>query len=185
MNISPEEARESMAAVQQTGTKLRKAYGYNGYYLILWGLIWFFGFLASQYLPFGPRSWIWGVLVTIGWVSSALLGIYQSKQIRSIIGARIGMFYGALIGFSVLWFIILRPSSIQQGVLFLVTLILFGGVVAGIFARSLSSVIGCVAITVLSVIGYYLLPSYFYLWEAIFGGLSMFGIGLILRLGWR
>ncbi|HLJ36603.1 MAG TPA: hypothetical protein VKU38_23300 [Ktedonobacteraceae bacterium] len=50
MNITPEEAQASLATLAQTTNKARKAYGYNGYFLILWGLIWFFGFLANQYL---------------------------------------------------------------------------------------------------------------------------------------
>jgi hypothetical protein len=185
MNISPEEAQESLAVVQQTGAKLRKAYGYNGYYVILWGLIWLFGFLASQYLPPVPGYWIWGILIIVGWVASAFLGIYQGVHIRSKAGPRVGMFWGILIVFSTLWFIILHPSSAQQGVLFLVTLILFGGIVSGVISRDFSSVIGCIAIAILSVVGYYLVPAYFYLWEAIFGGLSMLIIGLVLRLGWR
>ncbi|HLX56882.1 MAG TPA: hypothetical protein VKR83_07645 [Ktedonobacteraceae bacterium] len=185
MNISPEEAQEALAAIKQTNTQMHKAYGYNGYYLMLWGLIWFVGFLASQYIQSSLINWIWGGLITIGWVVSTFLGVNQSKQVRSIVGPRIGFFYLALIGFTIFWFIILQPLEVKQGILFLISIIMFGGVVVGVFARSTSTITGSVSITVLAVVGYYLVPVYFDLWVAVFCGLAMFGIGLTLRLKWR
>jgi len=185
MNISPEEAQEALAVIKQTNAQTRKEYGYNGYYLMLWGLIWFVGFLSSQYVRSGQLDWIWGGLGTVGWVASAFLGINQSKHVRATAGQRIGFFYIALIGFAVLWLIILQPLDLKQGVLFFITLIMFGGVVAGVFTRSLSTIIGCVSLTILAVTGYYLIPAYFFLWVALFCGLAMFGIGLTLRLKWR
>lgn len=185
MNVSPEEAQEALSTIQLTLVKTRKSYGYNGYYLITWGLIWFVGFLANQYLPNGPLGWIWGGLSTIGWVLSAALGIYQSRHVRSTMNSRVGFFYLALFVFAVLWFVILEPLTVKQGVLFFITLILFGGIVAGVFVRSISTIIGCGGITILALIGYYLLPAYFYVWMAIFGGLTMVGIGAVIRLRWR
>ncbi|HEX6477449.1 MAG TPA: hypothetical protein VF043_01295 [Ktedonobacteraceae bacterium] len=185
MNISPEEAQEALAAIQQTNVRTRKAYGYNGYYSIVWGLVWFFGFLASQYLQANVAGWIWGGLVLVGWVMSAALGINQGKYLRSVLGPRIAFFYLALFVFGAVWFVISRPQSIMQIILLLVTLIMFGGVAVGVFARTIPIIIGCVAITVLVLIGYYLLPAYFYLWVAISCGLSMFGTGLYVRLRWR
>ena len=35
-----------------------------------------------------------------------------------------------------------------------------------------------VGITVVSVLGYYLLPSYFYLWEAVFAGLPLVAVSV-------
>ncbi len=185
MNISPEEAQEALAAIQQTNVKTRKAYGYNGYYSMVWGLVWFFGFLANQYLQPGLVGWVWGGLGTVGWVTSAVLGIYQARDVLSVLGPRIGFFYLALVAFSVLWFVIIQPQGLMRNVLLLITIITFRGVVAGVFTRTIPIIIGCVAITVLALIGYYLLPTYFYLWVAIFCGLSMFGIGLFMRLRWR
>ncbi|GAC1568874.1 MAG: hypothetical protein NVS3B14_20330 [Ktedonobacteraceae bacterium] len=185
MNVSPEEAQEALAAIRQTTNKTRKTYGYNGHYLMLWGMIWFVGFIASQYIQSSFIDWIWGVLSTIGWIVSAFLGVNQSKQVRSIVGPRIGFFYFALIGFVVLWFVILQPLSVKQDVLFFISIVMFGGVVAGVFARSVSTIIGCVSITALAVMGYYLIPAYFDLWVAVFCGLTMVGIGLTLRLRGR
>ncbi len=185
MNITPEEAQASLATIAQTTNKTRKAYGYNGYFLILWGLIWFFGFLANQYLSGTAIGWTWAVLSTVGWVASTILGIKQDRQIRSSVGPRIGFFYMALIVFTLLSLFILQPLSERQIVMFVIIVIMFGGVVAGILTRSVSTIIGCVSVTALALFGYYVLPSYFYLWVAIFCGLTMAAIGLTIRLHWR
>ena len=187
MNVSPEEAQEALDVIQQTTIKTRKGYGYNGYYLMIWGGVWFIGFLVSQFLQSKPAvvGWTWGGLVLVAWVSCAVLGINQSKEVRSQSGQKIGFFFLALFAFAVLWFIILTPQNTKQGVMFDVTIIMFGGVVVGILSRNLLTVIGSVFATALAIAGYYLLPGYFYLWEAIFGGLAMFAIGLTLRLRWR
>jgi hypothetical protein len=187
MNISPEEAQQALASIQQTKERLRKGYGYYGYYGIIWGFVWLVGFLASQFLTSRPAviGWTWGILVLAGWISSAWLGMHQATYVRSVIGARLGLFFLALFAFAILWFIILPPLSGKLYILLFVTLIFFGGVVSGVFSRSVLAVISCVSLTVISLIGYYLVPGYFYLWMAIFGGLSMFCFGLYVRLRWR
>jgi hypothetical protein len=185
VNISREEAQASLTAIQQTRTQTLKAQGFSGYYLILWGLILFAGFLANQFLNSSMLPWIWGGLITVVWVISTFLGIHQGKQARSLIGGRIALFYGVLLGFTLLWLIILQPLNLKQSYLFVVTIYMFGGNVAGVFARSVSTIVGCMSLTVLAVAGYYLLPAYFFLWVAITCGLAMVGIGLFLRLRWR
>ena len=185
MNISPHEAEEALAAIQQARDKTRNAYGYNGYYLIVWGLVLFFGFLANQYIHTALLAWIWVGLSLLGCIVSAVLGITQSNQVRSNIGARIAFFYLALVVFAALWLFVAQPLSLKQGILLGVTIYMFGGATIGIFTRTISTIVGCAAITALSVAGYYLLPAYFFLWLAICCGLAMVGIGLTLRIGWR
>lgn len=185
MNISPEEAQASLEAIQQARAKMHKLAGMSGYYLIIWGAVWFFGCLANQFLPLAYVGWVWGPLSAVAWILSAILGIYQGRQVRTSVDARIGLFFLALFGFTVLWFLIMQPISVKQGVLFLLTIIMFGGVVAGIMSRYVSSIIGSLAITVLVLIGYYVLPAYFFLWTAITCGLAMIAAGLVMRLRWR
>jgi len=187
MNVSPEEAQEALDVIEQTKVKTRKGHGYNGYYLMIWGGVWFIGFLVSQFLQSNPAvvGWTWGGLVLVAWVGSAVLGINQGRYVRSQIGPQIGFFFLALFVFAVLWFILLAPQNTKQGVMFFISVVMFGGVVAGILNRNLATVIGSLFATALAIAGYYLLPAYFYLWEAIFGGLAIFAIGLTLRLRWR
>jgi hypothetical protein len=121
----------------------------------------------------------------LGWILSTVLGIYQGRQMRGAMNARIGFFYLALFGFAALWFIMMQPASAQQNALFILTLYLFGGVVIGIMTHVISAIIGCLSIAVLAVAGYYLVPAYFFLWTAIFCGLTMVGIGLVMLWRWR
>ncbi len=67
MNISPEEAQEALAAIELTKAKTRKGYGYAGYYLMIWGTVWFIGFLVSQYQQSAPAvvGWTWGGLILV------------------------------------------------------------------------------------------------------------------------
>lgn len=187
MNISPEEAQEALSTIEQMRLKAQKGTGYNGYYLMIWGTVWFTGFLVSQVLQSNAAvvGWTWGGLVLVAWVSSAVLGIKQGRYVRSQIAQQIGFFYLALFAFAVLWFFLLAPYNTEQGVMFFVSLVMFGGVIAGIFYRNLAIVVGSLFATALALVGYYLLPGYFYLWEAVFGGLAMLVPGMALRLRWR
>lgn len=185
MNISPEEAQASLAAIQQTREKMHKSTSVTGYFLIIWGLIWFFGCLSNQYLSVDDASWVWGIGTTVGWILSAILGIYLGKQTHSAVGARIGLFFLALFGFAILWFFVMQPASFKQDILFVMTIFLFGGVVSGIMTRAPLACINCLSMAVLIVLGYYLVPAYFFLWTAIFSGLVMVITGLVLRFRWR
>ena len=185
MNISPEEAQASLAAIQQTRAKTRALSGVGGYFSIIWGLVWFFGCLGNQYLP-PDRAWlVWAPTSTVGWILSAIIGIYLGKQTRSKIGPRVAFFFLALFGFAVLWFFIMQPISFKQGALFLLTLFMFGGTASGIILRVFPLIICNLIMLLLVVGGYYLVPAYFFLWTAIFSGLFMVGIGLVMRLRWR
>ena len=185
MNISPEEAQASLAAIHQTRAKMNKLVGANGYFLIIWGLVWFFGCLSNQYLPQDQVGWVWGIGCTVGWILSAFLGISLGKQTRSQVGARLAFFFLALFVFGAFWILLMQPVSFKQDALFILTIFLFGGVVSGIMTRILASTLCSLGIAVLVVIGYYLVPAYFFLWAALFSGLVMVVIGLVMRLRWR
>ncbi len=187
MNISPEEAQEALAAIELTKARMQKGKGYAGYYLMIWGVVWFIGFLVSQYLQATPAvvGWTWGGLILAAMISCTVMGVQQGKYVRSRMGPRVGYFYFTLFAFTALWYIVMTPQSTKQGAMFFITIIMFAGTVIGIFSRAVSTIIGCVSLTILAIVGYYLLPGYFFLWEAIFGGLAMVVIGLSLRLRWR
>lgn len=185
MNVSPEEAQASLAAIQQTQIQMRKLAGLSGYFGIIWGLVWFFGCLANQFLPLRYVWLVWLPLLLVGSSLSGFLGYYLGTRARSKTSARHGLFYLALFIFTLLWLLILQPLSIKQDILFFITIISFGGVVSGILERVRSSAISSVAFAALALLGYYLVPAYFYLWVAVFCGLSLAGVSLFLRLRWR
>jgi hypothetical protein len=185
MNISREEALASLAAIQQTRAKMKNLAGMSGYFLIIWGAVWFAGCLGNQYLPVDQTWIIWAPGCTAGWILSAVLGIYLGKHTRSKTGGRQGFFFLALFGFAAFWFFLMQPASLKQDALFIMTIFMFGGVIAGIMERQPASIISSLALAVLMVTGYYLVPAYFFLWAAIFCGLGMIGIGIAVRVHWR
>lgn len=185
MNISPEEAQASLAVIQQTQAKMKKLIGQSGYFPIIWGFIWFLGLVGNQYLSVDKAWLVWVPACTVGWILSMILGIRMGRQTRSQSGSRFAFFFLALGVFAVLWFFVMQPASWKQDVLFIMTLFLFGGTVTGIWARIYQIILSNLLMTVLLVIGYYLVPSYFFLWSAIFCGLGMVVYGLVVRLYWR
>lgn len=185
MNVSPEEARESLGVIQQTRAKTKKLVGIGGYFSIIWGLVWFFGLLGNQFLPSEHAWWVWAPTVTVGWILSALLGMYLGEQTRSVIGPRFAFFFLALFVFATLWVFMMQPASFKQDALFVMTVFMFGGVAVGIIMRVFPIIICYLSMAALLVLGYYLVPAYFFLWAAIFSGLAMVGIGLVMCLRWR
>ena len=188
MNITPQEAQAALDNIRQTTTKAQGMAHFWAYYMLLWGVAWTAGFLASQWLP-QFIGWIWGIVIVIGMVGSAILGMTQGERMRStpgsrmeLIGTQLGIFNGVLYGFAILWLIIF-PLTLHQIALLWVTVVMFSAIISGAWLRvSLSIVLG-MGVTALSVLGYYLLPTYFYLWEAVFAGLSLVAFSIYyLRL---
>jgi hypothetical protein len=188
MNVSPEEAQTALVTVQQTATKTRQALGFIGYYLIVWGLVWCFGFLASYLaLPIWPDG-VWAALFALGGVASLLLGFYQKRRgtmLRTSLSPRNRWFIGALVGYGYLWWVILAPHNATQGSLFVITFVMFAYVVGGIWLRKSLLVGTGLLVTGLAVLGYYLLPTFFLLWAALLCGGALVGSGVYAVLRWR
>ncbi|MEO6890412.1 MAG: hypothetical protein ABI324_15625, partial [Ktedonobacteraceae bacterium] len=168
---------------QQASTKARSFLNISAYYALLWGAVWTIGFLATQLRP-QLINWIWIVMIIIGIAGSAIFGSTQGTRMRAapgsheaFIGSRLAMFYGVLYGFAILWLILFPLSYLQIG-MFWITVTMFGYIISGIwFQQSLFIAFG-IGITLMSVLGYYLLPHYFWLWAAVFAGLPLIGMGL-------
>ncbi|HLI05126.1 MAG TPA: hypothetical protein VKV40_00990 [Ktedonobacteraceae bacterium] len=183
MNISPEEAQATLDNFRQTTTKAHGISHFWAYYTLLWGIIWCAGFLASQWQP-QFTGWIWGTMVVIGMIGSAILGATQGGRMRPAPGSRTamintqpGIFNGVLYGFAILWLIIFTLTPHQIAMLW-VTVVMFSTIIAGAWMRIPLSIGLGAGVTVMSVLGYYLLPSYFYLWEAVFAGLPLVAISV-------
>ena len=68
MNISPNEAEEALAAIQTMTQKTRHSIASSGAYifLIITGIVWLVGFLATQFLT--------GEIVAYIWIGMSILG---------------------------------------------------------------------------------------------------------------
>ncbi|HEX4207316.1 MAG TPA: hypothetical protein VHZ51_24575 [Ktedonobacteraceae bacterium] len=183
MNINPEEAQAALYDIQHVTTKTQGMLNIWSYYMLLWGLVWAFGFLATQLQP-QLVIWILVAMLLVGMLGSMILGIIQGARLRptpgsqaAFLGSRLGIFHGVLYCFAVLWLIVFHLSALQVGVLW-ITVTMFGSITAGIWYRNLLSIGSGVGVTIISLLGYYLLPHYFWLWAAVFAGLPLIGISI-------
>jgi hypothetical protein len=183
MHITPEEAQAALNDIQDASTKARSVVNMWAYYMLLWGVVWTIGFLATQFKP-QLVTWIWIVMIAIGMVGSAIIGIIQGGRTRPVpgshaafIGSRLGIFFGVLYGFAILWLIIFPLTPMQIGMLW-ITVVMFGSIIAGSWIHEPLSIVVGVGITFMSIVGYYLLPQYFWIWVAVFAGLPLVGISI-------
>jgi hypothetical protein len=183
MNITPEEAQTALNDIQHATRTAQNVFNIWAYHMLIWGIAWTAGFLISQF-QFQWINWIWIVLVVAASASSGILGAIQGRRMRIVpgsqaafISSRLGMFYGVLYGFIILWLILFSLTAVQVLMLW-ITATMFGYISAGLWFRQMSYVVLGVGITFMSVIGYYLLPHYFWLWSAVFAGLPLVCTGI-------
>ena len=184
--MEPKQALEDLQAIRQVMERTRWAIATSGagYIMIVWGAIWFIGFLGSQFLEKDLQGKIWAVLVPLGIVASIVLGRLLGKQVKGRPEWKIWAFWLALFSYAGLWGQIFpKPADEMVGFLFIVTVVMFGYVIMGLWIATAFAWIG-IAITALALAGYYLLPGYFPLWMALCGGGTLIGSGLYIQR-WR
>jgi hypothetical protein len=206
MQLSPEEARSALVAVQQVQERTHRTITWGAIYEVLWGTLWVIGFLISQCVPTNGSVlwWTWGGLGLLGGVISLSLGFYSSRRqpVRRTAGnwfdapqSRFGLFLWAFLLYSGILFALFLPllaharqSAFQFGLqlsLWCTVTAMFVYTASGLWFR-LPQLIGVgVAVTVIALLGYYLLPDYYYLLMAVFGGGTLIGHGLSWLHPWR
>ena len=205
MEISQQEARESLGQVEQAVQRTRKMLAYGGAdtLFIVWGVIWVLGFLGNHFSPIvklgnyvGPvfAQWLWIILIAAGIVISVVVE-KRRMPVKSPLGKRIGWFWGLLYVYVSLWIGLCHPFMKVQGhaqsmMLYrhfgaiAATVPMFAYVVMGLWLDHFMIWIG-LAVTALTLLGLFLLPAYFWLWMAITGGGTLMGTGIFIRNRWR
>lgn len=190
MQITPNEAQESLAAIDAMMQKVRRAAANGGahYFLILWGIIWFFGFLGSHFFTDKIGGYVWIGLDILGGFGSWLIGVLLHRRVRnasaSVTGGRIGLFWLTLFIYCILTIWIAGSMDGKKLAMFIVIFVMIGWIAMG-FLLSLSIVWLAFLVTAVACAGYFLLPAYFYLWMALLGGGTMIGCGLFIRCKWQ
>ena len=198
MNVSKQEANESLGQIEAAITQTRRAIGQGATStrLILWGVIWVLGYTCSQFAPkFAQTFWL--CLVVVGMLASWLGCGRSPRNANSPKGARLGLFWLVLLTYAGFWFFLLhsdnRPGQSlthfdamagPQSGAFFATVAMFGYVVVGLWLGRFFIWLGA-TVTVLTAAGYFALPAWFCLWMAIVGGGSLIVAGLYIRRFWR
>lgn len=189
MDISPTEAEESLAAIQNMMQKTRRAISSSGAYnfMILWGAIWLIGFLNSQFLPNKTAGNVWIGLDILGGILSAFIGIRLNRGIRTTApttsGKRIAFFWLLLFFYCVAAIGVAWPVDGKQLAMFIILFVTVGWIAMGLLLSFASARWG-LAMLALSLVGYFLLPGIFYLWMAFLGGGGMIALGIYVRNRW-
>jgi hypothetical protein len=72
------------------------------------------------------------------------------------------------------------PLTAMQAALLWITVIMLAAITTGIWLKDAVLIGGGVGVTVLAVLGYWLLPQVYWLWVAVFAGLPLIGLSLYL-----
>jgi hypothetical protein len=189
VNISPSEAEEALAAIQTMAHKTRRSIATGGTYitLIVTGIVWLVGFMCTQFLQGGIVVYTWIGLSVLGGTLGTVLGLRMGKRVRSPSTApmakRIGLFWLLLVFYGIAAVAIARPTDGKQATMMVILFIMLGHLAMGL-VFSFVSVWWALPITALALVGYLLLPGFFYLWMAILGGGGMIVLGFYIRARW-
>ncbi len=186
MTIEPEEAEQALAAIHQTTHQMRRALNAWGfaYHLLVWGTIWLIGFSVSQFASPSVVGGFWISLDVVGAALSWYLGVKMGRNFHSPYGARLGLFWLALVIFGLvgMWFV--HPTTPQEGALVLIMYVMLGWVVMGLWIQPRLAWQG-LFVTALALLGYAFVPGYFFILMAVLGGGSMLGTGLYILRNWK
>jgi hypothetical protein len=189
MNISPDEAEEALDAIQQVTQKTRRSIANSGAYifLIITGIVWLVGFMATQFLTGPIVAFIWIGISLLGTAVSIPLGNRVSSRVRSpafsASAKRAIFFWLLLILYGMAVIAVARPAEGKQMTMLIILFVMIGQMAMGLLI-SFSATWWALPITALALAGYFLLPDYFYLWMAVLGGGGMIALGLYIRLRW-
>ena len=193
-----EEARASLIEIDGIAARIRKtiAAGVVAPLLILWGAIWAFGFAVTQFWPDAAgRLWTW---LGIGGITASIFlgGWFRQTPNANPRRGRIGLSWLMLLAYAFVWLLLLVPSLARSAGMghvpdqghrisaFCCTVGMFGYIIMGLWLSRFLLWLGFL-ITALTLIGFFLLPGYFYIWMAITGGGALFAVGIYVRLAWR
>jgi len=192
MNVSQEDARASLSTIRNVSVQTRRAVAsaYANPLLMLWGVLWIIAFTAAHFY-IGYAFQIFMAMAVVGSVGTAIVcWLFHSKApVRDDpserIGWRIAAFWILLYVYVTIWLFLLAPFSGMQCNAFISTAAMFAYVVMGLWFNSCFMVVLGLAMTGVTLAGFYFLTSYYCLWMAIMGGGALLGTGLYMRARWR
>jgi hypothetical protein len=207
MEATKTDAQKSLEEIDDIAQRTKQAVAYAGTdtALITWGVVWFLGYLGSQFIPmlilrFNPdmASKI-GVVISVYWAILLAAGIMGTVRIKfpveSKVGKRIGMIWPILYAYIYLLGYLVAPfiklQSFDESMHFWAHMVAISAIVPmlayvimGLWLDSFLMWIG-LAVTVLTMLGLLLFPSYINIWMALVGGGTLISAGLFVRGKWR
>jgi hypothetical protein len=178
MSITQEDATEALRLVDEAGQRSAMLRGYQSAapHLMLWGGVYAAAYTFGYFRPY-QAGLAWAVLIPLATMGDVLIARRDHGRINW--APFIGLFatFLALIGATAL---IMRPHDPQQMAAFVPLVVAAAYVVLGIVAGRRLVFTG-VSLGLLTLVGFFALPSIFMLWMAVVGGGALLLGGLWLR----
>lgn len=180
MPLSSGEAEQALREISNTERVSATSYGYRtaSPHLLAWGVIWIVGYGSSFLKP--AWSAVWPVLSVIGVAISLSLGWKERHSARSVDWRYRATLLVAFL-FTLAMFAILSPKEPAQIGAFTPMLVALLYCLAGIWTHGARILMTGIVLAVLTVVGYFWLPSVFLLWMAAVGGGALILGGIWLR----
>ncbi len=183
MSVTPEQAKEALRQVEQARSRSVEFHTYriSSTQLILWGVFWLIGYGGTDLAP-ARAGYIWGGLMLAGLFAGIVL---NSPADRPAPGAAAGHRWRLLAVFATFAVfiactaVIMQPRGTEMGA-FVPLLVATTYVLLGLWIGWRYAAIG-IAIGILTMVGFLLLPAHFLLWMAGMGGGALTVTGLWLR----
>ncbi len=178
--MDPNRALDDLKVIRQMMERTRRsAGGFAGQHLVLWGIVWFVGFLGNQYLPPDRLGWFWLVLTSVGGTGSAWIGIRLGRRqgVRSPLWRPIVIGMAGLLVYVTLMITLFDLTTTRDVALLIVLIVALAYFQVGLFFRWTISVVG-VALAALATGAAILLPDHFFLVMAFLSGGLLVGSGL-------
>lgn len=147
--------------------------------LVTWGIVWLVGFLGTLFLAPTVSTPLWAGLVTLGLVVTFGLQALYERRVRSPLGRRIDLSWLVASGYLALWSSLLFPRDPHVASFVLVTGIMAGYVLIGVWLTRLMLILG-LFVTAVATIGFLLGPTAFALLVGLLGGGALIVGGLWL-----
>jgi hypothetical protein len=187
-----ESAQESLAAIKKVMTQTRKAVAtsYSSPLMILWGLLLTAAYTTAHfYLKYAAV--IFWTMAGVGTVGSILVWFLILRNIpfkepaEEKLNLRIWALWWLLLVYIFIWLSLLAPFNGMQMNAFIITAIMFGYIITGLWFTAYFTVWLGLFITAVTLTGFYLIPHYYCLWMAFMCGGVTFCTGLYIKLRWR
>ncbi len=192
MNVSQEDAQASLSTVQEVMGQTHRAIAsaYANPSLMMWGILWIVAFTTTHFYH-TYAFYIFMAMAAVGGVGTGVIfGVYRAKAPIKETSShksswRITALWIFLCLYIVIWLFLLAPFSGIQCNAFICTAAMFAYIVMGLWFDNRFMIVLGLALTVATLVGFYLLREYYSLWMAFVGGGTLFGTGLYIRLRWR
>jgi hypothetical protein len=181
MTLDRDEAAASLSDIASVERRTRAAvvYARSSTILILWGVLCVLGYVFQYFRPHEAQP-AWIAVGIAGFLGTFISGHWRRSQHHSTIAQPLLYAQLAFVGYGLVLLVLLWPVASRQLSAFWPTLIMLGFVLMGLWLGRFFILCG-LAVTALTLVGYFWSGEWFPLWMAAVNGGGLLLGGLWLR----